>query len=113
MPFGVRRQVCTNSAGERGSYVVYRLDTGAKVSCHKSRTAAEAARRIRTANSRDRAVRDEDLILLCKDLGMKTFLKLLDNVEFQSCDCENTRNVEIKILDELSDGIQVRKCGER
>jgi hypothetical protein len=53
MPFKVRKQRCTNSQGNPGSYVVYNADTGKKKSCHGSRAAAAAAARIANAASHD------------------------------------------------------------
>jgi hypothetical protein len=64
MPFGVRRQDCTNSEGKPGKYVVYRRDTGQKVSCHGSRSAAQAAARIRTEASGGKRVSSRDLLIM-------------------------------------------------
>lgn len=83
MPFGVRRQNCTDSAGKKGRYVVYRQDTGAKVSCHRTRSAAEAARRIRSQASGDMNIDPEDLKIfildtLCTDPEIIGLLEIED-----------------------------------
>lgn len=50
MPYGIRKQECTDSSGEKGTHVVYKKDSGKTVSCHKSRVAAQKAIRARHAN---------------------------------------------------------------
>jgi len=53
MPFSIRKQRCKKADGSKGNYVVYRTDTGKKVSCHSTRAKAEAAMRARIAGSED------------------------------------------------------------
>lgn len=53
MPFKVRTQQCTDSKGEKGTYVVFNDDTGKSVSCHKTANLAKAAARIRNEASKN------------------------------------------------------------
>lgn len=53
MPFSVRRQACTDSQGNKGSWVVFNTDTGRKRSCHQTRGRAQAAARAANAGSPD------------------------------------------------------------
>jgi len=62
MPYGIRKQPCTDSNGNKGNYVLYITTTGRKVSCHKTRANAEAARRAREANER------KNIIIICEKL---------------------------------------------
>lgn len=76
MPFAVRKQKCRQSDGTPGTHVVYRTDTGKKVSCHRSHTAAEAARRIRTARSEDRHYNPNDAIILIEDTNAQSEFRI-------------------------------------
>ena len=53
MPFSTRVQSCTDSKGEKGTYVVFNTDDGKSVSCHKTADLAKAAARIRNEASKN------------------------------------------------------------
>lgn len=62
MPYSVERQVCTDSDGNEGEYVLRKDDTGEVMGCHTSRSSAEEQRQALEA-AENRSVRADDTLV--------------------------------------------------
>lgn len=70
MPYKVKKRKCKDSSGKKGKYVITKSNNNKKISCHTSKSKANAAVRAKYAN--------EDI----EEIMEEVFLRLLEESKF-------------------------------
>ena len=70
MPYKVRKRKCKDSSGKKGKYIITKSNDNKKISCHTSKSKANAAVRAKYAN--------EDI----EEIMEEVFLRLLEESKY-------------------------------
>ena len=67
MPYKVRKRKCKNASGKKGKYVITKSNDNKKISCHTSKSKANAAVRAKYANEEIEEIMEEVFLRLLEE----------------------------------------------